>query len=241
MDSLLTRAQFPPGPIHPCPYLPDRQARNVGVVAERLEAETYARLLERGFRRSGTLFYQPACPACQECVPVRIPVDDFRPSHSQRRVWRRNTDIRVGISPPQLTTEKWQLYGRYLEARHPGGLNDSYDDLRRFLYCSPVDTEEVCYFAEGRLIGVSIIDVSRQAVSSVYMFFDPQEQDRSLGTYSTLWEIEECRRRGVRYYYLGYYIAGCGKMNYKVRFKPHEQLHPGRGWVVDSAVRSPGS
>ncbi len=232
VDRILETSALPLGPELDCPYLPGRKARHRGFVTDHCDPEVYHALLDRRFRRSGNLFYQPQCPNCRECVQMRIPVGGFRPSKSQRRVWRDNHDLSVTVRSPVLTDEKWRLYARYLEQQHDGTMSAAYDDLERFLYRSPVDSIEFTYHLDGRLIGVAVADRSTSALSSVYMFFDPNLSGRSPGTYSMLWEIDYCRRSDIPYYYVGFYVADCRKMNYKSRFKPHERLTDDLRWVA---------
>ncbi|HEY3245818.1 MAG TPA: arginyltransferase, partial [Phycisphaerae bacterium] len=205
-----------------CPYLPGRVARSEGFHVDSLAGEWYRWLLDRGFRRSGHVIYRPVCRGCGECRQIRVPTAEFQPTRSQRRVRRRNVDVQVSSGAPQLDEERWRLYCAYLNARHDGSMSRTRAAFVDFLYGSCIETQEVCYRLDGRLVGVSILDVVPDAWSSVYMFYDPTEQRRSLGTYSVLWEIEECRRRGIAYYYLGYYVAGSPTMAYKARFAPHE-------------------
>jgi arginine-tRNA-protein transferase len=215
IDDLLDSDAVPLGPEFDCPYLPPRKAQFRCFLAGELEPEIYHALMDRRFRRSGNLLYQPNCPACSECRQLRVPVAEFKPTKSQRRIWHRNRDIRAKLIKPQLTDEKWRLYSRYLEYQHDGTMSDEYNDLRSFLFSSPVRSVEFDYYLGERLVGVSIADESQAVLSSVYMFFDPDHADRSLGTFSALWELDHCRRSNIHYYYLGFYIRNCTKMSYK--------------------------
>ena len=181
--------------------------------------------MDAGFRRSGRFIYQPACAGCRECVPLRVPVEQFVPSKSQRRCARRNADLVVSIHKPQPSGEKYALYARYLDQWH--GKNDSdYDEFVSFLYDSPVDTLEFEYRDRrgNRLLAVGICDICPTSLSSVYFYFDPAESRRSLGTFGALREIAFAREGRTPYYYLGYWIRGCGSMSYKADFRPHEIL-----------------
>lgn len=231
VDGVLRSGVIPLGDEHPCPYLPGRTARNRVFTADEVPAEIYHALMDRGFRRSGRLFYQPNCEGCRECRAIRVIAAEFRPSKSQRRIQRINHDIRVRRGRPVLTQQKWRLYQRYLGARHDGAMCDDYESLQQFLYTSPVDTVEFRYYLQDALVGVSIADCSAQALSSVYMYFDPDCSRRSLGMFSVLWEIEHCRRQGLPYYYLGFYIKDCRTMTYKSRFAPHQLLTPEYQWI----------
>jgi leucyl-tRNA---protein transferase len=215
---------------HPCSYLPGRVATEEAWLAWQVKPDAYHALMDRGFRRSGSILYRTACTTCRRCVPIRVPVAEFKPGKSQRRALRRNADLSTHVSKPHLTAEKHDIYRRYLYAQHrksPQGAD--IESLREFLYTSCVDSIEIEYRNRfGRLIGVSICDVSRQSLSSVYHFFDPGEAWRSLGVFSVLQEIELCRAWGVPHYYLGYWVEGCPSMDYKRRYQPHELLINGQ-------------
>jgi arginine-tRNA-protein transferase len=194
--------------------------------------ELYHRFMDAGFRRSGRLLYQPACAGCRECRPLRVPVALFRPSRSQRRGWRRNEDLTVTVGEPEATDERYDLYRRYVVDWH-GRASDAEDrqGFESFLYESPVETVEFTYRdASGRLLAVGICDVCSDSLSSVYFYFDPAESRRGLGTYGALREIDAARRMGVPHYYLGYWVEGCGAMQYKAEFRPVELLHGDGVW-----------
>lgn len=214
------------GDARPCPYLPDRSATDLftfpGLAT--IDAALYERMMDRGFRRSGVFFYRPACTPCRECVPIRVPVQRFEPSRSQRRVLRRNADVVCSAGRLSGDDEHFELYRRYQAARHGARAPGSYDDFVRFLVDSPIQSLEVAYRVAGRLVGVSIVDVCPNSLSSVYFYYDPAEARRSLGVYSGLTEIDECRRRGLSYWYIGFFVRGCRAMEYKQRFRPHEFL-----------------
>jgi leucyl-tRNA---protein transferase len=223
---------------HPCPYMPGRVANNRAFLAERIDPEIYHAFMDAGFRRSGRVIYQPACPACRACVPIRVPVAQLLPSKSQRRCARRNADLLVDVTPARATDEKFDLYCRYAQARHrPDELPDR-SSFESFLHDSPVDTLEFAYRdATGRLLAVGICDVSRRALSSVYFYFDPAGSRRGLGTYGVLREIAFAREATIPYYYLGYWIEPCRSMRYKADFRPHELLHPDGQWrAADQAA-----
>jgi len=239
VEALLGTRQLPTSPEHECAYLPGLTARVEGFQVDRIDPELYHALMDRGFRRSGCLVFRPVCPACRECVPLRVPVEVFRPTRSQRRVLRRNRDLRVTVGAPKLTDRKHRMYAAYLDDQHDGTMSRSRRALSDFLYDSPVNTLEFCYRLKNRLVAVSIADRSRAALSSVYVFFDPRFRRRSLGTFSALWEIDFCRRAGTAFYYLGYYVAGSARMNYKARFRPCEILDPSRGWVPPAPPEVP--
>jgi len=218
-------------PDHSCMYLPGKTSRVRAILAHRIPPALYHQFMDAGFRRSGFLIYQPACPGCRSCEPIRIPVDQFKPSKSQRRCWRRNQDLRVTIGAPVVSDEKYDLYRRYLHDWHGRCDGDSWEDFEAFLYDSPVKTIEFTYRdTAGTLLAVGICDLCALSLSSVYHFFDPDHARRGIGTYGVLREIEFARSRAVPYYYLGYWVYGCKSMTYKADFTPHQILDTDGIW-----------
>lgn len=220
------------GTEHRCSYLAHRMARSVFVDPQlRLDPPRYGALLDAGFRRSGSYVYRPACGSCQECRPVRVPVAAFRTTRGQRRCARRNADLRASIET-ELNAEHFALYRRYLHARHPGGGMDPEDrDAFRAFLSSAWGCTEILSLrdAAGTLVAGAVIDRVPQGLSAVYTYFDPDQPDRSLGTYSVLAEIDRARTLGLAYLYLGYWVPGSAKMDYKRRFRPLEVL-TATGW-----------
>jgi leucyl-tRNA---protein transferase len=220
------------GTEHRCSYLQGRLARSVFVDPQlALDPARYGALLDLGFRRSGGYVYRPACAACQECRPVRVPVAEFRPSRGQRRCARRNDDLRLTVEP-ELDAGHYALYRRYLRARHPGGGMDPEDReaFRAFLSGAWGGTEILAMRdAAGRLLAGAVVDRVPQGLSAVYTYFEPGMPDRGLGTFAILAEIERVRALGLPYLYLGYWVPGSPKMDYKRRFRPLEML-TATGW-----------
>jgi arginine-tRNA-protein transferase len=231
--------QFFLTPGGPCPYLPGRTERKVfarlsGTFAQPLsEALTHS-----GFRRSQSIAYRPACEGCSACVSVRILVDEFEPSRSFVRALKRNTDLVRSEVVAEATREQFALLRTYLDSRHSGG---GMSDMGLFDYVAmveetPVDTQIVEYRrpgvngAPGPLIACALTDVLRDGVSMVYSFFHPGEDARSLGTYMILDHIRDAKSRGLPHVYLGYWVEGSEKMNYKTRFRPMEALMR-EGWT----------
>lgn len=214
---------------HDCSYLPRRAATEEAWLVWQISPAAYHELMDRGFRRSGNILYRTACASCRKCVPIRVPVEGFQPTRSQRRALSRNQDVRMFVHEPELTAEKHDVYKRYLRAQHresPQG--EDLESMREFLYSSCVATVEIEYRdPRDKLLAVSICDVSKRSISSVYHFFDPDEHRRSLGVYSVLKEIELCREKKITWYYLGYWIEGCPTMDYKRQYQPHELLIEG--------------
>jgi arginine-tRNA-protein transferase len=220
------------GTEHRCSYLSNRLARSVFVdPALAIDASRYGALLDLGFRRSGAYVYRPACGSCQECRPVRVPVAEFRPTRAQRRCLRRNAGL-VVKPEGELSAEHYALYRKYLYARHPGGGMDpeDRDAFRSFLSSAWGYTEILAVRdGNGRLLAGGVVDCVPQGLSAVYTYFDPVEFERSLGTLMILSEIERARTLRVPYLYLGYWVPGSVKMDYKRNFQPLEVLTPA-GW-----------
>ena len=217
---------------HPCNYLPGRTARTVFMDPQAdMDDKLYSLLLAHGFRRSGPHVYRPHCDGCHACVPLRVPVKDFQPDKGQKRVWRRNRDLTLKVLPARFEPEHFRLYSRYLEVRHPGGGMDGAGEAEynQFLMNSWGRSCMLEFRRGADLVAVAVTDELRDALSAVYTFYDPDMGERSLGTYAILAQIEEARRRGLEWLYLGYWIAASRKMAYKERFRPHETLGAG-GW-----------
>lgn len=231
LDQFLDEEPLSVTPPSECPYLPGRSMSTQCVQVDELRPEVYEAFMDRGFRRNGFIVYRPECDGCAECRQLRVPVADFTMTRSLRRVWRRNADLAVSVGVPTPTLEKWRLYRRYLEREHDGAMTGSAEEFARFLYASPVNTEEIVYSLNGSVVGVSITDRGPSSLSSVYMYFDPDHRRRGLGTFSILWEIDYCRRMGIPYYYLGYYVRGARTMEYKGRFQPAQILRDRRDWA----------
>ena len=197
----------------------------------RMPPMVYQALMDAGFRRSGRLVYQPACPGCRACRPIRVMVEQFAPSKSQRRCWRRNSDLQVSVAAPVPTDEKYDLYRRYLREWHGTAEEASRPDFEAFLYQSPVQTIEFTYRnVRGDLLAVGICDICPLSISSVYCYFDPRHARRGLGTFSALREIEYARTTQLQWYYLGYWVRGCVSMEYKTDFSPYQLLDTDGVW-----------
>lgn len=221
----------------PCPYLPGKTERKLFTELRGPDAGEMAAILGRiGFRRSQNVVYRPSCDGCQACVSVRVPVADFTPNATQRRLLRRNADLHVSVRPPWTTAEQFSLLQRYLARRHPDGGMASMDalDYADMVEQTPVDTAIVEYRdggAEGLLVAACLIDRNADGLSMIYSFYDPDLGQRGgLGTWIILEHIERARAANQAYVYLGYWIEGARKMDYKIAFKPVERLSRA-GWV----------
>jgi arginine-tRNA-protein transferase len=217
---------------HACGYYAERTAQNLVLdpAAPQLD-QLYGPALERGFRRAGGHLYYPHCPQCHACTPCRIDVERFQPDRTQKRCLKRNADLTVVECMPGYNRERHALYERYLRTRHPGGGMDDADasDFRRFLTAPWSPTLFLVLRQGTRLLAVAVTDVCANGISAVYTFYDPAETARSLGTCAILQQIELARRRGMPWLYLGFWIDGHPKMDYKRRFRPL-QVRGTDGW-----------
>lgn len=215
----------------PCPYLPGRFEKKVfthllGENAVNLNDT----LSQAGFRRSQNIAYRPACDGCSACISVRILVNDFEPNRSFRRILARNTDL-TGIATPALATqEQFSLLRTYLDSRHPDG---GMADMTALDYVSMIEDTTVrsslIEYRQGDdptapLISTALTDQLQDGLSMVYSFYSPDDVSRSLGSYMVLDHVERARALGLPYVYLGYWVADCRKMAYKMRFRPLEAL-----------------
>jgi arginyl-tRNA--protein-N-Asp/Glu arginylyltransferase len=226
----------------PCPYLPGQEERKVftHLVGERA-GDLNNLLTHGGFRRSQSIAYRPACERCRACVSVRVIADEFRPTRNMRRVLDRNADIDGEMRVAVPTAEQYSVFRAYLDARHcDGGMADmTVLDYAMMIEDSHVETRIVEYRRRqegfprsrgGELLAVALTDVLKDGLSMVYSFYEPEPKHRSIGTFMILDHIARARRLGLTYVYLGYWVRGSRKMDYKGRFLPQERLAP-EGWL----------
>lgn len=232
---------FITGP-NPCPYLPDKQERKVfthliGGDTRHLNTQ----LSQGGFRRSQNIVYRPACDTCKACTSVRIPVRKFEWTKSFRRVMKRNADVVSTVIRAKATGEHYSLFRGYIDTRHAeGGMADmSVLDFAAMVDDTITDSRIVEYRfgpqhpQAGELICAVLMDVLGDGLSLIYSFYEPSFSDRSLGTLVVLDTINRANKLDLQYVYLGYYVEGSRKMEYKGRFKPQERLSTS-GWELFS-------
>ena len=227
----------------PCPYLPRREERKVftHLVGERAP-DLNDLLTHGGFRRSQSIAYRPACETCRACVSVRVIVEEFRPNRNLRRIIACNSDIIADMRVAAATSEQYSVFRAYLDARHrDGGMVDmTMLDYAMVVEDSHVETRIVEYRRRGPdsgfngrgagdLVAVALTDVLSDGLSMVYSFYEPDAAVRSLGSFMILDHIARARRMGAAYVYLGYWVNGSRKMDYKGRFLPQERL-TADGW-----------
>ena len=213
-----------------CDYFPDRTEAKTVVDLNGAEAQTWANVLSRaGFRRSYGLCYIPCCPSCRACVSARVCVQSFVPSGTQKKIGRRNKNLRPAFLPNVATTEQYELFKRYLSARHSGSEMEKmqFEEYRAMIEDSPIETGLLELRDQNRLTAAMLVDVLDDGFSAVYSFFDPDEKRKSLGTFMILELIRLVKERGKPYVYLGYLIRGLPNMAYKENFQPLEYCRDG--------------
>ena len=215
-------------PPRSCSYLPERTAQLENRVMLDVRSEELEAMLERGWRRFGPLYFRPACAACMECVPTRIPTDRFRPSRSQSRARKRIAQLRAELGVPRVDAARLALHERWHQGReaHRGWAPNPMSPreyFQSFAFPHP-SVRELALYSGDRLVGVGICDVTPRAWSAVYFFYDPSDRRLSLGTANVLLQIELARAQGIPFVYLGYRVEGCASMRYKGAFQPQQRL-----------------
>jgi leucyl-tRNA---protein transferase len=213
----------------PCSYLDNETAQLEYRVPMLLDESKFSELLRRGWRRFGRYVFRPQCPACSKCRGIRIPLNSFRSTKSQRKALKRNQHIEVTVGPPSVSDDHIDLYNAYhddMTARRgwPRNRTSPSDYYESFIGGDFDFAREFQYREDGRLVGVSLVDVTDCGTSSVYFYHEPEWRNLNPGTYSILKEIEYSQSLGLEHLYLGYWIGQNVSMDYKARFGPHELL-----------------
>lgn len=237
MDHTLSRYNLPvrllqhriAGP-EPCPYLPGLNSTTETLLMTGVSPLELERLLERGWRRFGPVYFRPVCAECAECVSVRIPVATFAPSPNLKRVMKRASHLRVQVGVPEVDDVRLALYRRWHLSREeergwkPDRIGaESY--AMQFCFPNPA-AREFTYWEGDALVAVGIADETPRALSAVYCYHDPARRRLSLGTYNVLRSIQYAREKGIAHVYLGYCVEDCNSLAYKARFQPQERLSP---------------
>ena len=227
-----TRLRFvsPPGA---CAYLPAQTWQLQYEVVRHLEPDEYLERLQQGWRRIGHAMFRPVCPSCRLCQSLRIPVDTLHPDRSQRRAWKASCgEVSVMVGSPVLSHDRLELYRKFHahQTDTKAWPTPGEDDLLA-LIDNPIPTEEWSYRVGNRLVGVGYVDRVADGLSAIYFYYDPDERDRSLGTFNVLSVLAAANDARLPYVYLGYYIASYPSLAYKARFRPNEVLGPDGRWA----------
>jgi len=235
----LHKLQFYVTTPYKCGYLPNKLAQSLIAAPHHLvDVNIYNGLIQQGFRRSGKFAYRPHCENCNACIPVRIVLNEFAPTRSQKRAYKQHADLTARIMPVSYNQSHFQLYSRYQALRHAdtelvdqAETKDDAEQYRQFLCESNVESLMVEFRdAKNQVKIVSVIDVVHDGVSAVYTFYDALELKASYGTYSIIWLADWAKNLNLPYLYLGYWIEASKKMFYKQAFMPQERLVDGE-WV----------
>lgn len=213
---------------HECEYLPDRLATLEYSFSPQMTPEAYEVFMLKGYRKFGAVLFQPVCVGCQECQPLRVSTEQFRPDRSQRRAWLRNLDLRVEFANPRVDWQRLQLYHQYHEFQSQKKdwppKNTGVEEYSFAFLENPVPAVEITVWQENVLLAVTLTEVTPTIVSAIYHYYDPHQKERSLGTFSLLQVIELAKELKKPWVHFGYYVTGCGSMAYKARFRPCEIL-----------------
>ena len=222
--------------LHPvveeCPYFDGLVTINESMIVKNLEDNDLENLLSRGFRHFGDFFFRPICTHCRSCIPMRIPVRNFSLSKSVRRLFNRNKHFDVTLEKPVPSKKKFQLYLRHKNRfEDKSGVSESYQLFVKSFF-HPFPFNRVLTIREGtKTIAVSHLDVTANAMSAIYCYFDEDYARYSPGRFSVYKEIEIAKELGIQWLYLGYYIRLNRHMRYKVRFKPNQVMKEDDHWI----------
>lgn len=238
-DTPLQKLQFYVTTGYTCGYLPNKMAQSLIAAPQHLvDAKVYSGLIQQGFRRSGKFSYRPHCENCQECIPVRIILDQFSPNRSQKRAFKQHNNLTTAILPVGFHEEHYALYVSYQRARHSeekiqdetAPQENDVEQYQSFLCQSNVESVMVEFRENEQLKMVSVIDIVRDGISAVYTFYETKDTATSYGTYNVLWQTLWAKELGLPYLYLGYWIRDSKKMAYKQNYQPLEKLIDGE-WI----------
>ncbi len=212
-----------------CAYLQDTKQTTYYKIIENCSTEYCEHLIERGWRRFGSMFFRPICETCTQCESLKVDVKNFAYSKSQRRVKRKNTDTKIHIRKPKVSQEHLELFEKYhLHMKDKREWAHNYTDAKHY-FASFVHGHgdfgyEVLYFIDNKLVGVDLVDILPNGISSIYFFYDPDYEQYSLGTYSMLQQIQIAKDNDLDWIYMGYYVKECQSLAYKSRYSPYKTL-----------------
>ncbi|MCW8899288.1 MAG: arginyltransferase [Gammaproteobacteria bacterium] len=231
-DKSLDEIRFMVTPEHKCSYLDDHEAITLFVDPNYpVDMNQYSALAKLGFRRSGSNIYRPHCTGCGLCIPVRVPVDEFKPNRSQRRNITINKDIVINVKDAVFNNEHYALYRRYMKGRHAGGGmdNDEPDSYESLIKADWSLSKLLEFRLNEKLMMIAVMDIFVDGVSAVYTYFDPDYSNRGLGVFGILSEVNYIKSLNLDWLYLGYWNPKTNKMSYKSNYQPME-FFDGQEW-----------
>lgn len=218
-----------------CPYLLDKQMRLAFFFAHNVNESELDLLLSKGWRKFGIYYFCPQCENCCNCIPIRIPVSSFSMSKSQKRLWHKNADVEVRFEHIVSIEELYKIYEEHSQLRF--GIDSNIDEFKCNFFTRSCPSFFSLYFLGGMLVAAGFLDFSSHALSSIYFIYRPSFMSRGLGNFSIIKEIEKTESLGLKYYYLGYFIQGNSRMQYKTRFRPYEWYSWKTGnWVCNIEI-----
>ena len=212
-----------------CSYLQDTQQTTHYKIVDNCSEKNCETMIERGWRRFGAMFFRPICQECNKCESFKIDVKNFEFSKSQRRVLRKSSHIKMYIQEPKVSTEHLKLFEKYhLHMKDKRAWAHETTDAKHY-YASFVHGHgdfgyEILYYHEDKLIGVDLVDILPNGISSIYFYYDPDFEKLSLGTYSMLQQVQLAQKNNLEWIYMGYYVQGCQSLEYKSRYTPYKIL-----------------
>ena len=238
-ETVLT--DLPVGQATPCSYFADRKSTmQYFVCDDGIPGHLLEKSLSLGYRRCGETYYRTQCEGCNLCLTYRVPAKLFKPSRNQRRILKRNADLDIRIGEPDLREEKKDIYLRYQYHQHHlkpvKGIEKEFSDEQQLdvmewqMYDNPLSTRELEMYLDDKLVGFGIMDCAVDSISLVYFVYDIDYGKRSLGTMNILHSIDWAREQNYYWVYLGFYIPGHPKMDYKRRFQPAQYKSQNGDW-----------
>ena len=218
-----------------CPYIKGQTEQRIAVDISN-DPQCHDGLAVAGFRRVENWVYRPACPQCNACLPWRVDVANFMPSRNMLRIIKKNRDLTRHVASPIPSDDHYRLFKTYVTNRHDDGQMAQMDQLEftSMISNSPIETILISYKdAENNLVGAILSDLQSDGLSAVYSFFEPSLTTRSLGTFMVLDLLSIAKDSDLKWLYLGYFVDGSRKMEYKARFRPAEVFKDGQWQAVN--------
>lgn len=228
-------------PLRRCDYLPEQKSKMVyAEIVDEIDSSDYLELINGRWRRFGYYLFRPECPSCNACQPIRVPVRDYKPNRSQRRIIKKNADeIRLVVGEPIIDDARVKLYVDHHQHHastrgwHP--VRESEESIVQSILqfiVSPLPVQEWAYYLGNELVAIAYVDQLPDGYSGIYFYYSPEHRDYSLGNWICISMIERAKELGFDYIYFGYYIAGNISMEYKAAFTPNQLLGEDGDWKL---------